>query len=159
MKTRESLWRRLYPLLLMGLLVLSLLGLVRAGTGVYGIAVDGQRRADAARAALSYLAARVRAADAAGAVSVGAGPEGDALLLRETAAGEVYETRIYLYDGALCEEYSAAAQPLRPESAERIVALQEFSVQKAQADLLSVRTEYGAAHIALRSGEEAADGA
>lgn len=71
----------LYPLLLFAIIVLSLLFLVMTGTGLYSAVVDSQTRNREARAALSYLAARVHAADAAGAVSVGEGPEGAALLL------------------------------------------------------------------------------
>ena len=101
MKKHGAFWMHLYPLLLFAIIVLSLLFLVMTGTGLYSAVVDSQTRNREARAALSYLAARVHAADAAGAVSVGEGPEGAALLLRENADGETYETRIYLYEGAL----------------------------------------------------------
>lgn len=100
MKKHGAFWMHLYPLLLFAIIVLSLLFLVMTGTGLYSAVVDSQTRNREARAALSYLAARVHAADAAGAVSVGEGPEGAALLLRENADGETYETRIYLYEGA-----------------------------------------------------------
>ena len=99
MKKHGAFWMHLYPLLLFAIIVLSLLFLVMTGTGLYSAVVDSQTRNREARAALSYLAARVHAADAAGAVSVGEGPEGAALLLRENADGETYETRIYLYEG------------------------------------------------------------
>ncbi len=104
MKKHGAFWMHLYPLLLFAIIVLSLLFLVMTGTGLYSAVVDSQTRNREARAALSYLAARVHAADAAGAVSVGEGPEGAALLLRENADGETYETRIYLYEGALRED-------------------------------------------------------
>ena len=97
MKKHGAFWMHLYPLLLFAIIVLSLLFLVMTGTGLYSAVVDSQTRNREARAALSYLAARVHAADAAGAVSVGEGPEGAALLLRENADGETYETRIYLF--------------------------------------------------------------
>lgn len=96
MKKHGAFWMHLYPLLLFAIIVLSLLFLVMTGTGLYSAVVDSQTRNREARAALSYLAARVHAADAAGAVSVGEGPEGAALLLRENADGETYETRIYM---------------------------------------------------------------
>lgn len=41
--------------------------------------------------------------------------EGAALLLRENADGETYETRIYLYEGALREEYGTADDALDPQ--------------------------------------------
>ena len=142
----------LYPLLLFAIIVLSLLFLVMTGTGLYSAVVDSQTRNREARAALSYLAARVHAADAAGAVSVGEGPEGAALLLRENADGETYETRIYLYEGALREEYGTADAALDPQDSERIVDAKSFSVEQVRPGLLVVSTEYGSADIALRSG-------
>ena len=75
MKKHGAFWMHLYPLLLFAIIVLSLLFLVMTGTGLYSAVVDSQTRNREARAALSYLAARVHAADAAGAVSVGEGPE------------------------------------------------------------------------------------
>ena len=127
----------LYPLLLFAIIVLSLLFLVMTGTGLYSAVVDSQTRNREARAALSYLAARVHAADAAGAVSVGEGPEGAALLLRENADGETYETRIYLYDGALREEYGTADAVLAPQDADRIVVmLQDRDAKTAEEIIL-----------------------
>ena len=156
MKKREGLWMHLYPLLLFAIIVLSLLFLITSGTSLYSAIVDGQTHNRQARAALSYLSARVHAADTEGAVSIGAGPEGDALILRETAGGDVYETRIYLYDGALREEYVPADFPLRPEGAERIAVLEHFSLCEERPGLLTAATEYGEIHIALRCEKEAA---
>ena len=132
MKKHGAFWMHLYPLLLFAIIVLSLLFLVMTGTGLYSAVVDSQTRNREARAALSYLAARVHAADAAGAVSVGEGPEGAALLLRENADGETYETRIYLYEGALREEYGTADAALDPQDSERIVDAKSFSVEQVR---------------------------
>ena len=66
MKKHGAFWMHLYPLLLFAIIVLSLLFLVMTGTGLYSAVVDSQTRNREARAALSYLAARVHAADAAG---------------------------------------------------------------------------------------------
>ena len=75
-----------------------------------------------------------------------------ALLLRENADGETYETRIYLYEGALREEYGTADAALDPQDSERIVDAKSFSVEQVRPGLLVVSTEYGSADIALRSG-------
>ena len=148
MKKHGAFWMHLYPLLLFAIIVLSLLFLVMTGTGLYSAVVDSQTRNREARAALSYLAARVH-------VSVGEGPEGAALLLRENADGETYETRIYLYEGALREEYGTADAALDPQDSERIVDAKSFSVEQVRPGLLVVSTEYGSADIALRSGRGA----
>ena len=78
--------------------------------------------------------------------------EGAALLLRENADGETYETRIYLYEGALREEYGTADAALDPQDSERIVDAKSFSIEQVRPGLLVVSTEYGSADIALRSG-------
>ena len=88
-------------LALFGLLLGCMLALSGFGAQVYRALTAAQARNNASRAALSYVSARLRAADTAGAVALGAGPEGPALLLRE----EGYETRIYLYEGCLVEEW------------------------------------------------------
>ena len=77
---------------------------------------------------------------------------GAALLLRENADGETYETRIYLYEGALREEYGTADAALDPQDSERIVDAKSFSIEQVRPGLLVVSTEYGSADLALRSG-------
>ena len=71
-------------------LYLVLLGtvLVLAGVGgrLYGVLSDSRAANDARRASLTYVAARLRAADAAGAVRVESRPEGDALVLDDGAS-------------------------------------------------------------------------
>ena len=73
-------------------------------------------------------------------------------MLRENADGETYETRIYLYEGALREEYGTADAALDPQDSERIVDAKSFSIEQVRPGLLVVSTEYGSADIALRSG-------
>ncbi|MFQ7003920.1 MAG: DUF4860 domain-containing protein [Ruthenibacterium lactatiformans] len=69
-----------------------------------------------------------------------------------TQSGETYETRIYLYEGALREEYGTADAALDPQDSERIVDAKSFSIEQVRPGLLVVSTEYGSADIALRSG-------
>ena len=53
MKKNGSFWMHLYPLLLFAIIVLSLLFLVTAGTGLYSAVVYGQAHNREMRAALS----------------------------------------------------------------------------------------------------------
>lgn len=114
-------------LALFGLLLGCMLALSAFGAQVYRALTAAQARNNASRAALSYVSARLRAADTAGAVALGAGPEGPALLLRE----EGYETRIYLYEGCLVEEYAAAGSALAPQNAQIIARTGSFSAAAA----------------------------
>ena len=74
---------------------------------------------------------------------------------RPRGRGATYETRIYLYEGALREEYGTADAALDPQDSERIVDAKSFSVEQVRPGLLVVSTEYGSADIALRSGRGA----
>ena len=125
-----------------------LLALSGFGAQVYRTLTESQSRNNAARAALSYVSARLRASDAEGAAAVGQGPEGPALLLREPG----YETRIYLYRGSLVEEYAAAGAPLDPESAQPVARAAAFAVT-VQGSLYTVSTDAGTVQVTLHSGE------
>ena len=138
-------------LALFGLLLGCMLALSAFGAQVYRALTAAQARNNASRAALSYVSARLRAADTAGAVALGAGPEGPALLLRE----EGYETRIYLYEGFLVEEYAAAGSALAPQNAQIIARTGSFSAA-ATGGLYTVTTDAGTVQICLHSGEGSA---
>lgn len=101
MKKHGAFWMHLYPLLLFAIIVLSLLFLVMTGTGLYSAVVDSQTRNREARAALSYLAARVHAADAAGAVSVGEDPRARRCCCGRTQTAKLTKP-VFIYMKARC---------------------------------------------------------
>lgn len=135
-------------------LYLVLLGtvLVLAGVGgrLYGVLSGSRAANDARRASLTYVAARLRAADAAGAVRVEDRPEGDALVLDD---GSGYETRLYLYNGALVEEY-AADTDYRPAAAEKVADTRTFTVVQDGARYI-ITTDDGEVHVTLHSAGRA----
>lgn len=136
----------------MALFVLMLgvvLAVVGFGGEVYRALTESQGRNNAARAALRYVSARLRAGDAAGAVTVEQGPEGPALILAEPG----YETRIYLYQGTLMEEYAAADTPLDPAAAQVVARTDTFEVT-AEGRLYTITTGEGTVRVWLHSGEE-----
>lgn len=135
----------------MALFVLMLsfvLAVVGFGAEVYRALTASQNRNNAGRAALSYLSARLRAADADGAVTIGRGPEGPALILAEPG----YETRIYLCDGALMEEYAATGSPLDPAAAQVVAHTDAFAVT-VEDGVYAVTTGEGTVRVRLHSGE------
>ena len=78
-------------------------------------------------------------------------PKAPALLLRE----EGYETRIYLYEGCLVEEYAAAGSALAPQNAQIIARTGSFSAAAA-GGLYTVTTDAGVVQVCLHSGEGSA---
>ena len=133
-------------------MILCILGLILIGAGLYGRVVQSQSQNETQRSCLSYVVSRVAAADTTGAVFVEDGPEGDMLVLAEPGDDGEYETRIYVYDGFLCEEYGTAGQDLNPEAAMKIGEDETFTLCWLEDDLLQVTTSSGSVKIAVHSG-------
>lgn len=154
MKQRGMQSSQIYALALFGLVLFTLLSLVSVGTNVYRV-TQLQKNADSdKRGALSYLVTQVRAADMQGGVQVDQNEAGAVLILSEN--GGEYATRIYLSDGWLMEDYSAADAALSPQTAQPIAATDTFSAEWEADNLLRVTTVQGSALVALRSGGGAA---
>ncbi|WP_288693349.1 DUF4860 domain-containing protein [uncultured Gemmiger sp.] len=136
-------------------LYLVLLGtvLVLAGVGgrLYGVLSDSRAANDARRASLTYVAARLRAADAAGAVRVESRPGGDALVLDD---GSGYVTRLYADHGALVEEYAAADTDYMPAAAEKVADTHTFTVVQDGAQYI-ITTDDGEVRVTLHSAGRA----
>ena len=79
------------------------------------------------RTGVQYVAAKLRHADEAGAISFSGGdgaPWYDAMNLRETYDGQEYVTSIYYYDGYLRELFTVAGGVYAPEDGEAVLAVQ-----------------------------------
>ena len=96
------------------------------------------------------LANSVHVADAANAVEVGAGPEGDALVLVERLDNGTYETRIYQYQGNIVQEYAIAGRDYSPDRAQVLAPSTTFEFSYED-NLLTVKTDQGSFDVALRS--------
>lgn len=132
-------------------IVAVLLMLVTVGSRSYAAAEASQSKTRAQRTALSYVFSRVRAADMQNGVALANGAEGAALILRDFTQTGVYETRIYLYQGNLVEEYAAESAPYAPENALVIAPASSFSVTLKDG-FLTAETEQGRVCAALRAG-------
>ena len=144
---------RLAPLLAMalfGLMLACVLGLMALGSGLYGSVTRSMTANNAARASLRYLTTSVRAADTAAGLRLEDGPEGVMLVLEEPSTG--YETRIYLWEGQLVEEYTAAESYPAPENAQPVCACTRFEAERS-GSLLELTTDQGTARVALRCAE------
>lgn len=129
----------------------TVLALAAVGGRLYGVLSDSRAANDARRASLTYVTARLRAADAAGAVRIENGPRGDALVL---ADGSGYETRLYIYNGALVEEYAAENTDFMPATAEKVAETKTFTVVQDGAQYI-ITTDDGEAHVTLHSAGRA----
>ena len=178
-RRREHDFGRVFTGLLFALFVVVLLMAILTGTGVYRALHQEGEVADNQRLSLTLLANDVRANDQIDAVarawvteervlvevaedsslgeqSVEAAVtetsvlDGPALVLRETLPSGVYETRLYLYDGMIMEEYALADAPYDPEKATAIVGSSVFDFTYENG-LLTIVTDAGETSVALRS--------
>ena len=113
------------------------------------------------RTAVQYVAARVRSADAANAVSVGSfdgGAGNDTLFLREDIDGASYVTRVYCYDGSIRELFTEADAPVSPEDGEQVLSASGLTFAESDGVLTVSAAEDGGAvtelTLLLRSGSE-----
>lgn len=140
----------LFTAMLFFVFVLMMLVAVIAGTKVYSDLRELQTSANESRLGVSLIANMVHANDAASSVATGKGPEGKSLVLRQELESGTYETRIYLYDGYVVEEYTLEGSAYTPERATQIVKSDTFSFSYADG-VLSIECDEGTARVSLRS--------
>ena len=130
---------------------------VAAGAVVMGVAglrfvSDADAGAKEVSLVHGVLTNAIKANDLTGSICVGDGPEGDALVMRKSmpSAGVAYETRIYLYQGFVVQEFGLAGYPYVPRDATRIAASSSFSVSMRDG-VVRVTTDGEEVSVALRS--------
>ena len=153
-----------FTLVLFGAFVVLLLLGLWMGTVAFRTITVMQDATDDARLALTSLQNRVRSFDQADSFGTGQGPEGPAIVFTYKLEAGDYETRLYLYQGALVQELAFSTDPYLPMTATKIVGTSTFTFT-CEDGLLSVTCDQGTVDVALRSevltssnaGEGAAD--
>lgn len=139
-----------FQVVLFILIIVMLLITLGVGVSVYR-SISEQRWADEQnRTGLTLLANSVHITDSVDAIGVGAAPQGQALVLTERFPEGSYETRIYLHDGNIVEEYAIAGAPYDPARATPVVDSNTFSFAYA-GGLLSIHTDQGTQEVMLHS--------
>ena len=137
------------------LFVTALLLALVAGVGVYRRVHAGGRAARDARLAGALVANIVRSKDATGAIRLEEAPGGgQSLVMTERLASGTFETRLYLQDGALVEEYVPAGTPYDPARATELAQTACFEVAlDVAAGALTITTDDASTRVALRSAD------
>ena len=140
-----------FAVALLALFLFALLGSVWVGTTVYQRLNARSEAAADARSPLGVIVNAARATDSAGSVERAAAPNGsEALVLVEHLDTGAYETRFWLEDGWVVEQYAVAGAPYDAESAMRVSQSGTFWFE-IEGSLLSVGCDAGVARVALRS--------
>ena len=125
----------------------TLLLSLAAGASVYRRVADRVVRSAEDRVSLSYITAKLHAADAAGRVEVKAYGDGDALFLYEDFDGLTYETILYVYDGYLMEMLCEQGWEQDAEYGETITSARGLRIEESAPGLLRLA-------LAGESGQE-----
>ena len=138
-------------LLFVGALLLALV----AGVGVYRRVHAAGSAARDARLAGALVANIVRSKDATGAIRLEEAPGGgQSLVMTERLASGTFETRLYLQDGALVEEYVPAGTPYDSARATELAQTARFEVAiDVAAGALTITTDDASTRVALRSAD------
>lgn len=139
-----------FTLVLFGAFVVLLLLGLWMGTVAFRTITVMQDATDDARLALTSLQNRVRSFDQADSFGTAQGPEGPAIVFTYKLEAGDYETRLYLYQGALVQELAFSTDPYLPMTATKIVETSTFAFT-CENGLLSVTCDQGTVDVALRS--------
>ncbi len=145
----EKRGRKLFPILLLAVFFVTLLLALVAGVGVYQHVSNTQAANVARREGLDLIANIVRANDSKGSIAAGEGPEGRSLVIVESLDSGTYETRLYLYEGKIVQEYSMQGTEYTPGKASTVTESQTFTFNYTDG-ILSITTDQGTCEVALR---------
>lgn len=145
-KGPSSLFSGLLMLVFIAMLMLALV----VGVTTYQKVAGAQFDSNDARLGKQLIANNVRSLDGKDTVRVGTGPEGRSLVLVEEVDGQTIETRIYLYENQIVQEYSFEGAPYDPEKAVKLVDSSMFHINY-DSGLLTITTDQGTTDVALRS--------
>ncbi|MGI5987975.1 MAG: DUF4860 domain-containing protein [Dysosmobacter sp.] len=153
----------LLVLLLFGVFAACVLSVLLMGAGRYRVLTERDDASYSWRTAAQYLTTRVRQADTADGVRVGAfdGGEGeDTLFLTEQIDGVAYTTRVYWYDGSLRELFAEEGTELDKDAGETVLdcgGVRFFETDSGvSAELTGADGEITRLDWTLRSGKGAA---
>ena len=90
------------------------------------------------RTSLSYVATKVRQSDCEDSVILKDVDGTEMLLLYEEADGDIYETAIYWYDGALREYYHEKGTAFSPQNGFEVVAVSAFDFEQKEEGMLRI---------------------
>lgn len=137
------------------LFVASVLLILMLGASVYRGMKERETEAYLRGTGLSYITAKVRHGDGEGRIEAGSIGGCSALFIKEEYDGIAYRTAVYVYEGYLCELFSAEKDELGPEDGTPLLASEElcFSVRDGMLRATNKDGTETVLLLSLRSGK------
>ena len=121
----------LATLLMFGIFAVCIMSVLLTGAGAYKRLTQRDQASFSARTCSQYIVTKVRQASSPDAVSVESFDGYDCLVFAEDIDGWTYITRVYCYEGWLCELFTAEDGGFLPEDGEKVVEAQDLKVCSA----------------------------
>ena len=124
----------LAPLVLFAVFACCVVIVLLFGADIYQGLAQRDRESYQRRTAVQYLTTRIRQCDSVDMVFVGdfheaiPAADGDVIFICETIGERTFYTRIYCYDGYLCELFGETDSGLEPADGERILEAEQMNV-------------------------------
>ena len=143
---------RVFTTVLMAVFFLVLMVGLASGVTMYQKVARAQEQTNELHMQSGLLVNAVRVNDAAGAITMDDGPEGEALVLTEYLDSGTFETRLYRYQGSIVQEYAIAGRDYNPANALTLVESDVFEFSYSDG-LLTIVTDQGLFDVAMRSAQ------
>lgn len=145
-----------FVFLLIALFALMSLVLMLIGTRAYQRVADASLSSANGQMITSYLLGKIRAYDQQGHIMLRDMDGTPVLCLGDGLQADDYETRIYFYDGSICEQYAVKDEPLDPELAQPLIQAKSLDMVMETDSLICVTVtqssgEQSTLHMAIRS--------
>lgn len=143
----------LFVLTLFCVFAISALTLVTLGANIYQTTVDHMDDNFTSRTPYSYVTQKIRQADEENSISLGMLDDTTAIVLNQEINHESFVTYLYSYDGYLCELFTRADQMLPPSAGNKIVQIDNLSIEQINEKLYSIDiTTSGGEDLHLKIG-------
>ena len=116
-------------LLIFGAFALCALLVLLTGADIYKKITEREEKSFDARTAPQYISTRFRQGDNTGAIAVNDFGGVDALEITQQINGKDYITRVYCFDGYLCELFANSDGDFSPEDGEQLLPLKALEME------------------------------
>lgn len=153
MKSNARKIENLISPVLFAVFALCILFVLLTGAKAYRAITERDNAAFDSRTAVQYISTRVRQGDGGGMLTAGELNGCSALILTEDVEGETYHTFVYVYEGFLCELFTAANSGLGAADGEKLFPLESLAFTQ-DGSRITVQLPDTTLTFSLRSGRE-----
>lgn len=148
----------IFVFLLIGIFAIASITLVLTGIKAYRNVTQNGNNNTQKLLAISYLSNKIRAYDLTGSVKLETRNGTPMLCLVEEFDGDQYETRIFYYQGSICEQFMLAQDEFDPDLGERLTEVKSMEFEQTAPNLLQMTVtlpddSVHTLHMAMRSNQ------